>query len=259
MKSLEQRALEEIKGKSAALTKHTTARLRRKLRRLTLAWNVCFKTPDGEKVRAILGTESEALQVGRLSAHCLNASTWKTVPFPEFNDQYRGQLEPAMCPDWTRVRPLGKLAPQLKELREAVRRIRRIIPPPHSEPDRYEVNYDCDLETPLEKAIALLPSELTLGWREPGIWKFRKVRWHEDVTAKSGEETVLVLLRGGGGTLEVKELDGSISAHCISRIAPLAIFDDTLRHRFIANKGAICQALIFHRPRCRPLTGCGHT
>lgn len=140
------------------------------------------------------------------------------------------------------------LAPQLKELRAAVRRIRRFVPPPDSEPDRYEVNHDWTLETPLDKAIALLPAELTLGWREPGIWKFRRVGWHEDETAKPGEETVLVMLRGGG-RLEVREPNGSNSKHRVSRIAPLAIFDDTLCHRFIANKGAICQALIFHRPR----------
>jgi hypothetical protein len=87
-----------------------TARLRRKVRRLALAWNVCFNTPDGEKVRAILGTEKEAMQVGRLSAHVLKATSWKTVPFPEFNSKYAGKLEPAGCPDWALVRPPGEKA-----------------------------------------------------------------------------------------------------------------------------------------------------
>lgn len=67
------------------------------------------------------------------------------------------------------------LAPQLKELREAVRRIRRVIPPPGSEPDRYEVNYDWAEGEQVEQSLAFLPAELTLGWREPGIWKFRRV------------------------------------------------------------------------------------
>jgi hypothetical protein len=35
----------------------------------------------------------------------------------------------------------------------------------------------------------------------------------------------------------------------LSDFAPLAIFDDTFRHRFVADEGTLCQALIFHRPR----------
>ena len=90
--------------------KQATARLRRKVRRLARAWNVCFHTSEGEKVRAILGTEKEALQIGRLSAHLFKATSWKTVPFPEFNSRYKGEVEPAGCPDWNLVRLPGKKA-----------------------------------------------------------------------------------------------------------------------------------------------------
>jgi hypothetical protein len=35
----------------------------------------------------------------------------------------------------------------------------------------------------------------------------------------------------------------------LSDFAPFAIFDDTLRHRFVADGDTLCQAPIFHRPR----------
>jgi hypothetical protein len=133
-------------------------------------------------------------------------------------------------------------------LEEAVRRIREIIPEPDKEPDECETRYCYPEEEELEQALALLPADLTLGARLPGVWAFQSVKWHTDHSAEPGEENVLVMLRGSGW-LEVLEPDGVISGYPLSDFAPLAVFDDTLRHRFVADAGTLCQALIFHRPR----------
>jgi len=90
--------------------KQASARLRRKVRRLALAWNVHIYTRGGESVFSLLGKEQQVMAWARVAASTGSATRWKTDPFPEFNHMHEGRLARAACGDW-RLAGLGEGKP----------------------------------------------------------------------------------------------------------------------------------------------------